>query len=347
MKLLNFLVSLIMMPSLSWGGVCASVPTLGKQWQSQEQWKNVQWTPSTTNPQLKVSGFVDENQNSYVSPLDVSGVYNAQLDIRIQSVYAPKKFVEYCSQSETYGSVLSTAREDASNTNQFRIKLDYLPTFGSSAKNPYVTQNFQTDANGIGVRVLLQSGSLTKKSESFFATEEISETLSRKISQDLQRQIQAGSVGSVVVSLDQMDDLACDLLKGQAQIEFFHSGSMDDAKVKAIESVSVEELWNLYDRLRGSLHPAQKKDERLFAAGVAWMRNEMESPLSSAKAAQNGFNIVSQMVDFSAPLVMKKVSPEEMQCLAISESQFKKSAYNANVSLAIQTQNLQKLMAEQ
>ncbi len=347
MKLFNILMSLILMPALSWGGVCDTVPALGKQWQNQEHWKSVDWTPSAANPQLKVSGFMDEGQNTYMGALDLRGVFNAQLDIHIQSVYKPKKFVEFCSQSDAYGSMLSYAREDSSNTNQFRIALKYLPSFASAAKNPYVTQKFKTDANGMSAKVLLQPTSLVKQSESFFSTERIEETLSRKITENLQQQLQAGSLGSVVLSLDQMDDLACDLLKGQAQIEFFHTGNMDDARVQVVEAVSDAELWNLYDRLNGSVKPIQKREERLFSAGATWMKSEMESPMSSKKAAQNAFKIVSQMVDFSAPKVMKNISEEEMQCFAVSESQFEKRNHSVFIGLTIQTQNLQKLMAEQ
>jgi hypothetical protein len=343
MKTINLFTSLLLVPCLSWGSICSQGTSMGKQWQEQKNWKETTLKPSDTNPELQIAAYIDKDQHIYLKPIEVRGAYKATMDINIKSIYQPKRFIEYCANSKTYGSILTTAREDESNQNQFRIVLNYLPSPSLLKKNPYQQQKFTTDPNGIGVVMNLREDSLVKKSESWIFKQDLGKQLAQKISQDLQQQLAQGVTGSATLVLDGMDDLACDLLKGQAQIRFFHSGNMEDAKTQVLEEVQTDDLWNLYDQLDRILSHLKNKDERLFAAGATWMQNS-ESLESLGQDSRRIFRIISQMSDFQSPTVMKSISENEMECLAANESKFKRGQYNSLVSLEVSTQSLTDLM---
>lgn len=344
MKVFNFFITALLVPSLSLADICSKSAGTAKQWQEQKKWTSVVLTPSQNNPALQVKAAQDQKNQIYLDPIDLKGTYKTPLAIDIKSIYQPKRFLEFCADSETYGSLLTLAREDKENQNQFRMVLNYLPSPSDFAKNPYIQQKFVTDPHGIGVVVRLSEDSLVKKSESWIFTKDLGKELGKIISQDLQSQMNKGVTGTVTVRLDRMDDLACDLLRGRAQIRFFHQGKMDDARVKVIDEVKPEDLFNLYQLMEQTLTPVQTKDERLFVAGAAWMQTN-DQLTSVGPAANKAFRIIQQMTDLQAPKAMKPLSEQDLECLAANESTFKKSTYNSWISLDLAPQTLTEAMA--
>ncbi len=342
MNSLILFTSLFLIPVLSRGNVCPMSSGLAKKWQEQKTWDALILTPSASNPALQIKALKDQNNQIYLAPIDLKGNYKASMQIDIRSIYKPKRFAEYCAKSETHGTILTNARLDKSNGNQFRMNLNYLPSPALSAKSPYVLQQFSSDSGGIGVVVTLREGSLVMKNEEWSFNKVLAAELGEKISRDLQKQIGKEVTGSVTLNLDGLDDLACDLLKGHAQLRFFHRGKMQDAKANVVEEILTQDLWNLYDELTSALAPIGNKDHRLFTAGATWMQNSSALP-SLGLQPLKALNIIQQMTTLDSSSPMKTMNEETMECLAIGESKFKINTYNALVSIEVSTQTLNEL----
>lgn len=341
------IIATIITPNLSWGQFCSQGNEQAQQWREQSLWVEKTINPSSANPHFQFKTFSDSNNQVRIEPFDIKGHYQSKLSIDIKSVYTEKKFIDFCANDKKYGSSLTAARIDESNLNEFRIPLTYLPSFPLGKQNPYSLQGFVLDANGIGVKVVLNENSVVKTNSSWAdLSNDIELQLSQTITQNVKKQLASGMTGSVTLVLDGMDDLACDILKGNAELRFFHSGKMISPKIEMKNETQVDDLFDLYSLLKESDPLITNREKRFFDAGVLWFKREQSTIGSTINNSDKAFKILNQLLDHDTAMTKKNISDEEMICLAENESDFLKRSYNASVSVIVKTQTLTQQMAE-
>jgi hypothetical protein len=334
----NLILLAALIPSVSWGDFCSQGSPLAKQFREQNNWTQAALSPSTDNQNISFTSYKDSKGGVYLSPFNVKGDFRSPMSLNIKTNYSNKEFVNICKNSGSDGWRLTYSREHDNSQNEFRIPLAYLPSPAGLGSNPYAAQNFTTD--GIGVHLSVGPDSLLEKHGVHFPSnlQSVKDDLENTLRDRLAAQIKNGVTGTVVLQLDGMDDLACDVLSGRVQLSFYHYAMMMDAKVEVKSQVQAGDIQGIYSDLQVATAKNKSKEENSFAAGSAWRKRQIAGETEILEEAR-AFKIVAQLFEPSMAS-LKKLAGEELQCLADNESEFAKKKTLNGVELRVKTSTI-------
>lgn len=341
--LLIFLIGIV--PVLSSANFCKSNNGLLKKWRNQKNWVEGVINPSQENPALSFGTFGDNEGKVYLKNFEVNSTYKSALDMNIQSKYSREKYLEMCRDTYKKGVYLTVARRSANNSNTFRLKVDYLPSVEGMLNNPYDDQSLKTEKDGLGVRIILKTKSMVKRNAKFL--ESVSETvdsMEREINDSLISQVKQGIRGSLVINLDRKDDLVCDLMKGEAQLEFFHFSKMKSPLVDIVKIVDDRDVKKLYREIKAEVSGFYNAAKNFYYAGQVFEKLNQNNQIGIENKEQS-FDIVSQF--FQPNMVsIKNINESQLTCLAENESEFENYSYENSIILNVMTPQVQEMMEE-
>ncbi len=252
----------ILLPSVSYAMICQNSKPMAQKYQTQQQWDQEDVKDTVTGE--TVSGYVDQKNNFYVDQILKKSKVSAQLEVD-KSNDSYKKFFELCPKRMSKRKFLANARE-GERGNRYTLSVRFLPELLGYANDPYQQLSWQ-DAD---LEVTYGSDSIV---DGVYNVDEVKPELYRNLYRQLQSQ---KKVGVVEFDMTNMDDLACDLIRGDAQVRVIQRWNGVAPLVVKDEKVSEDMVLYYYQALANHLPTSQSKDERLFDSGRVFQRLSLE-----------------------------------------------------------------------
>lgn len=339
--LLSF--SLLLLGLSAQANVCKSSNGLLQTWRNQKNWQDVKVMTSDTASAIGYDAVVTDQDQVLLQPFEIKQDYKTEMTVEIQDHYSKSEFIKICKEDKHNGRRLSRARAKGSQ-NRFRLPVRFFPETNQVQGLALAAQDFKM--SNVGVRLVFRNGSMVEENLGFLS--KLSDTkvaLESEINDQLQDSIEDMlKTGFAEINMDGMDDLACDVFKGRAEVELYAISEMKEPEVRLVQEVAPDSVGALYRGFKTAEAPAHSSPEAIFNAGRVYENLSLIGEVRLPKKV-SGFQLSQEMHnnEFSS---LKPLSSGDLNCLAENHSEFEQEKVENFMILNVKSQQIYELEEE-